>query len=122
MRVNTSNKLGAVVVLLSLFLMAIPRPASAQSEAQKLYDTNCAKCHGPDGSGNTQIGKAVQAKDLRSTEAKKLTDAEIFKQIDEGKGNMPPFGGTLNKAQINSLIPIVREFSKKAAASSKKPS
>jgi mono/diheme cytochrome c family protein len=109
------------IALLSLFLFAFPRFAAAQSDGQKLYDTNCAKCHGPDGSGNTTVGKAVGAKDLRSAEAKKLTDAEIAMQIDQGKGNMPPFGGTLNKAQIDSLIPIVREFSKKAAAA-KKPS
>ena len=109
------------VALLSLFLFAFPRLAMAQSDGQKLYDTNCAKCHGPDGSGNTAVGKAVGAKDLRAAEAKKLTDAEIATQIDQGKGNMPPFGGTLNKAQIDSLIPIIREFSKKAAAP-KKPS
>jgi mono/diheme cytochrome c family protein len=42
-------------------------------------------------------------------------------QIEQGKGNMPPFGGTLNKAQIDSLIPIVRGFGKKPAGS-KKPS
>ena len=109
------------VALLSLLLFAFPRLAAAQSDGQKLYDTNCAKCHGPDGSGNTTVGKAVGAKDLRAAEAKKLTDAEIATQIDQGKGNMPPFGGTLNKAQIDSLIPIIREFSKKAAAP-KKPS
>jgi len=121
--VKTSNKLGvSIIALSSLFLLAMPRTASAQSDAQKLYDKTCAQCHGPDGSGNTTVGKAVGAKDLRSAEAKKLTDAEITKQISEGKGNMPPFGGTLNKAQIESLIPIVREFSKKAAAPSKKPS
>ena len=104
-----------------LFFLVLPGVASAQSDGQKLYDTNCAKCHGPDGSGNTTVGKAVGAKDLRAAEAKKLTDAEIYTQIDQGKNNMPPFGGTLNKAQIDSLIPIVREFSKKAAAG-KKPS
>jgi len=115
---------GAVAVLL-VFLFVIPHSNSAQSgksdDSQKLYDQNCAKCHGPDGSGNTTIGKAVGAKDLRSGEAKKLKDAEIFTQIDQGKGNMPPFGGTLNKAQINSLIPIIREFGKKTSAASKKP-
>ena len=92
-----------------------------QSDGQKLFDTNCAKCHGPDGTGNTVVGKAVGAKDLGSAEAKKLTDAEIFMQIDQGKGNMPPFGGTLNKAQIDSLIPIVRAFGK-TSAGAKKPS
>jgi mono/diheme cytochrome c family protein len=109
------------IALLPLFLFAFPHSAAAQSDGQKLFDTNCAKCHGPDGTGNTVVGKAVGAKDLGSAEAKKLTDAEIFMQIDQGKGNMPPFGGTLNKAQIDSLVPIVREFGKKKAAA-KKPS
>jgi mono/diheme cytochrome c family protein len=102
-----------------LFLFALPHFATAQSDGQKLYDTNCAKCHAPDGTGNTVVGKAVGAKDLNSPEAKKLTDAEINTQIDQGKGNMPPFGGTLNKAQIDSLIPIVRAFAKKPAGAKK---
>lgn len=110
----------SLIALLPLILFTIPHSVSAQSDGQKLYDANCAKCHGPDGSGTTVVGKAVGAKDLRSAEAKKLTDAEIFAQVDQGKGNMPPFGGTLNRAQINSLIPIIREFSKKAPAAGKK--
>jgi mono/diheme cytochrome c family protein len=123
MSVKISSKFRVnVIALLPLILFAIPHSIFAQSDAQKLYDTNCAKCHAPDGSGNTTVGKAVGAKDLRSAEAKKLTDAEILTQIDQGKGNMPPFGGTLSKAQINSLLPIVREFSKKAPAASKKGS
>lgn len=107
--------------LLPLLLLALPHSAAAQADGQKLYDTNCAKCHGPDGSGNTVVGKAVGAKDLGSAEAKKLTDAQIHTQIEQGKNNMPPFSGTLNKEQIDSLIPIVRGFGKKGAAA-KKPS
>jgi mono/diheme cytochrome c family protein len=122
-RITTKYKLGAVA-LLPLFLFAISHTTAAQTaktdEGQKLYDTNCAKCHGPDGTGSTVVGKAVGAKDLGGAESKKLTNAEIAAQIDQGKGNMPPFGGTLNKAQIDSLIPVIREFGKKAGA--KKPS
>jgi cytochrome c oxidase subunit 2 len=110
-----------VLTILPLLLFAFPHLAAAQSDGQKVFDANCAKCHGPDGSGNTTVGKAVGAKDLGSAEAKKLTDAEIRTQIEQGKNNMPPFGGTLNKAQIDSLIPIVRGFGKKAGAT-KKPS
>jgi mono/diheme cytochrome c family protein len=117
-RLSRKYRLGAFA-LLPFFLVAMPRSAAAQSDGQKLFDTNCAKCHGPDGSGNTVVGKAVGAKDLGSAEAKKLTDAEIHTQIEQGKGNMPPFGGTLNKAQIDSLIPIVRGFGKKAAGAKK---
>ena len=119
-RITGKLRVGALAIL-PLLLFAFPHPAAAQSDGQKLYDTNCAKCHGPDGSGNTTVGKAVGAKDLGSAEAKKLTDAEIHTQIEQGKNNMPPFGGTLNKAQIDSLIPIVRGFGKKAGAT-KKPS
>lgn len=119
-RITRKYGLGAVA-LFSLLLLACPQFAAAQSDGQKIFDTTCAKCHGPDGTGNTTVGKAVGAKDLNSAEAKKLTDAEIHTQIEQGKGNMPPFGGSLNKAQIDSLIPIVRAFSKKAAAG-KKPS
>jgi mono/diheme cytochrome c family protein len=112
-----------VIVLVPLFLFTVARPAAAQTDKDgdgaKLFDTNCAKCHGPDGSGNTAIGKAVGAKDLRSAEAQKLTDAQIYTQIDQGKGNMPPFGGTLNKAQIDSLIPYVRQLSKKPSGAKK---
>ena len=112
------------IALMVLLVVAIPYSAAAQATnggGQKLYDQNCAKCHGVDGSGNTTIGKAVGAKDLRSPEAKKLTDAQISSQISQGKGNMPPFAGTLDSAEINSLIAIVRELSKNAAAA-KKPS
>lgn len=111
-------RIGAIA-LLPLFLFAIPHSAAAQSDGQKLFEQNCAKCHGPDGSGNTAIGKAVGAKDLRAPEALKLTDAQIHAQIDQGKGNMPPFGGTLSKAQIDSLVPYIRELGKKQAGSKK---
>jgi mono/diheme cytochrome c family protein len=111
-------RLGALV-LLPLFLFALPHFAAAQADGQKLFDQTCAKCHGADGTGNTVVGKAVGAKDLGAAEAKKLTDAEIHTQIEQGKGNMPPFGGTLNKAQIDSLIPIVRSFGKKSPSAKK---
>jgi len=112
-----------IVTILILYVLAVPHYAAAQSgksdDAQKLYEQNCAKCHSSDGSGNTQIGKAVGAKDLHAPEALKLTDAEISKQIEQGKGNMPPFGGTLSKDQISALIPYVRGLGKKQAASKK---
>ncbi len=114
---------GAVTVLMLAFL-ASPFFAAAQSgksdDGQKLFEQNCAKCHGPDGSGNTTIGKAVGAKDLRASEALKLTDVQIATQITQGKGNMPPFSN-LTKAQIDALVPYLRGLGKKQAASKKTP-
>lgn len=105
------------VALFALLLFGIPYSASAQADkggdGQKVFEQNCAKCHGSDGSADSAIGKAVGAKDLRAAEVQKMTDAQIATQIAQGKGNMPPFEGTLNKAQIDALIPYVRQFSKK---------
>ena len=115
-------KVGALA-LLPLFLFAMPRNAAAQAgkaeEGEKLYETNCVKCHGPDGSGNTPIGKAVGAKDLRAAEAVKFTDAQIVTQITQGKNNMPPFGDSLDKAKINDLVAYVRALQKKTGGAKK---
>ena len=113
----------AAYAVLPLLLFAMPRSAAAQAgkaeEGQKLYEVNCVKCHGPDGSGNTPIGKAVGAKDLRAPEAQKLTDAQIFTQIDQGKGNMPPFGDALGKAKVADLVAYVHVLTKKTAGTKK---
>jgi mono/diheme cytochrome c family protein len=113
----------SAIVLLPLILFAIARPAAAQAgnadEGQKLFTQNCVSCHGPDGSGSTAIGKAVGAKDLRSPEALKLTDAQIATQINQGKGNMPPFAGSLNKANVSDLVAYVRELGKKQTTTKK---
>jgi mono/diheme cytochrome c family protein len=42
------------IAVMALFIIAIPHSAAAQSgngEGQKVYDQNCAKCHGADGVG-----------------------------------------------------------------------
>jgi len=109
--------------LLSIFLLAAPRPAAAQAgkaeDGAKLFEANCSKCHGADGSGNTAVGKAVGAKDLRAAEALKLTDAQIAQQIGEGKNNMPPFGDALDKGKINDLVAYVRQLQKKTGGAKK---
>lgn len=121
-RIKRKYKIGVIAVL-PLFFFAVPHSAAAQAgkveEGQKLFDTNCSKCHGPDGSGDTAIGKAVGAKDLRSPEALKLTDAQITTQIEQGKGNMPPFSDSLDKAQVSDLVAYVRALGKKKGAAKK---
>ncbi|MGH9680337.1 MAG: c-type cytochrome [Candidatus Acidiferrales bacterium] len=121
--INLKKYRVGALALLPMFLLAMPRSAAAQAgkaEAGKpLFETNCAKCHGPDGSGDTPIGKAVGAKDLRAEEAKKLTDAQIATQISQGKNNMPPFGDALDKAKISDIIAYVRTLQKKAGGAKK---
>ena len=111
--------LSVLVALLFAVTWAPMSHAASLQEGKKIFEDKCSKCHGDDGSGDTIIGKAVKAADLRSADAKKKTDAELYAQIENGKGNMPPFGSTLDKGQINDLIAYVREFSRGHAAGKK---
>jgi mono/diheme cytochrome c family protein len=106
--------------LFTFFLLfSYTSPASAAT-GKELYEQKCVSCHNHDGSGDTATGKAVGAKDLRSAEAKKMTDAQIATQIKDGKGNMPPFD--LTKPEIDSVVAYVRELQKAAPpAKPKKP-
>jgi mono/diheme cytochrome c family protein len=109
------HKVGGVLLL--AFAYAIANPAKAQTgnsaNGQKIFLEKCKKCHAEDGSGNTNFGKALRAADLRSAEVQKKTDADFYLQIDKGKKNMPPFGASLDKTQINDVIAYVREIGKK---------
>ena len=86
--------------------------AMAADTGESLFSANCAVCHGPDGHG-TATGKALNAPDLSSDAVQKLTNAQITAQIENGKGNMPPFKSTLNASQIKLLVAYVRTFGKK---------
>jgi mono/diheme cytochrome c family protein len=122
-----------VIALFSLFLLAMPHSAAAQTvqpgkpeQGRKLFNQICVKCHAADGSGDTPIGRAVGAKDLRGAEAQKMTDAEIFTQIDKGNGNMPSLSDAINQAReddlkdrVNDLVAYIRELGKKAPAAKK---
>ncbi|MGB7436877.1 MAG: c-type cytochrome [Candidatus Acidiferrum sp.] len=106
---------GEILLLVLAFGVAYPAKAQTGNAAngQKIFVEKCKKCHGEDGSGNTNFGKALRAADLRSPDVQKKTDADFYVQIDKGKKNMPPFGASLDKTQINDVIAYVREFGKK---------
>ena len=84
--------------------------AQAGANGKALYDANCAACHGPNGDGDTVIGKTLQASDLRSPELLKKTDKELSASIVDGKNNkMPPFKGKLKTEEVTALLKYVRE-------------
>ena len=91
-----------------LLLLALPVAAFADSAA--LYKTKCAACHGPDGSGQTPVGKKLKVRDLRSEEVQKLTDAEMTKSLTEGKEKMPK--SKLSADDMKLVIAFVRGLKK----------
>jgi mono/diheme cytochrome c family protein len=110
---NTFVRFAAGVFVISVTILALPAGTRAQSDAAKIFKTNCSLCHGPDGSGYTPSGKALKAKDLRSAEVQKQSDAELAAVISKGRNKMPAFGSKFSPDVINSLVAYIRQMAKK---------
>jgi mono/diheme cytochrome c family protein len=106
-------RLAPAVFFISLTILVLPDLARAQSDAAKVYKTNCVLCHAADGSGNSPSGKALKAKDLKSDDVQKQTDAALSEVITKGRGKMPAFGSKLSPDVINSLVAYIRQLPKK---------
>ena len=107
--------LGRVVCFVLLTILAGAGTAALAEDAGELFVKTCASCHGKDGKAQTPAAKKLGVKDLSQS---KLTDTQIVQQITEGKkdpdgrSKMPAFNEKLTPEQIQSLVPVVKEFRK----------
>ena len=101
------------VISLGLLSFGLSSGAHAQGDVAGMYKKNCVLCHAVDGSGNSPSGKALGAKDLRSDEVQKKTDAELTDVITKGKGKMPAMAQKLQPDQIKQLVAYIRALPKK---------
>jgi cytochrome c6 len=106
MKVKLTTVLVTSVLLTASF-------ASAQN-AEALYKSKCAACHGPDGAGATTMGKKLGARDFHSPDVTKMTDAELFDITKKGKNKMPAYDKKITDAQIKDLIKYVRTLGTEA--------
>ncbi len=96
-----------------MFVMTLSvLPARGQSASEKVYKAKCAMCHANDGSGNTETGKELHARDLRSPEVQKQTDAQLIEMIAKGKKDMPGYEQELKQSQIKELVAYIRQMAK----------
>ena len=76
------------------------------------FKAKCAACHGPDGSGNTTMGKNLKLRDLGSADVQKQSDEELTTIITKGKAKMPAYDGKLTKDQISDVVKYIRSLKK----------
>lgn len=100
----------AAVLMLMVAGLATTRAMAAGAE--DLYKSKCAMCHGPDGSGDTTMGKKYNIRDLRSADVQKESDAQLEEIITKGKNKMPSYDGKLTKDQIKDLVAYIRTLKK----------
>ena len=102
--------------VLAAFLLAAASLSAADAKA--IYDKECAKCHGPDGKGQTRMGKQAGAKDYTDPAVQAaFTDEQAAKIIKEGvkvKGKevMKPLPN-LTEDEVKGLVAHIRAFAKK---------
>ena len=92
--------------------MAAGAEASENSSVENLnplFVSNCARCHGADGKGDTQLGREYDVPDLTVT-ARKMSLSRVKNLITKGDGDMPSFKKKLKAAQISSLANYVRSL------------
>jgi len=100
---NVFSAIFAVLMLAIVF--------SGSSLAQggaDVFKAKCALCHGPDGKGQTPMGKNMNVRDLGSADVQSQSDADLNNNITNGKGKMPKYDGKLTKDQISDLVKYIR--------------
>ncbi|MBV9342247.1 MAG: cytochrome c [Acidobacteria bacterium] len=94
-------------MLFSCVLLAA-QETSKPAAGASTFKSKCVLCHAADGSGNTPLGKQLQAADLRSKDVQKLSDAEMRKIVHDGQANMPPFADQLSNEEIAGVVKYLR--------------
>lgn len=87
--------------------------------AKDNWDSLCAKCHGPEGKGDTKMGTKLGCKDFTdATVQTGIKDDAAFKALKEGlksdddKTLMKPFGDQLSDDDIKALVAYVHTLKK----------
>lgn len=97
----------------------------SQAKAKKLYNIDCALCHGATGDGKTDVAKDMQLTMTDWTDVKSLAgqpDQELFNVIRKGKGKMPAEDvGRAKDDEIWNLIVYIRSFGKDQPAAPAAP-
>src|SRR3954466_13948255 len=97
-----------IVLLLAIVAMMLAPLAAFAADGAAVYKAKCASCHGPDGKGETSIGKSMKRKSLASADVQKTTEADLTKVITDGKGKMPPYKGKPSADEIKALVAYIR--------------
>jgi cytochrome c6 len=106
---GTEKMKNSLIALLAVvvFGMVFSNFSPAQTGAD-MFKSKCAMCHGPDGKGQTAMGKNLNLRDLGSAEVQSQSDTDLTNIITNGKGKMPKYDGKLTGDQITDVVKFIR--------------
>jgi mono/diheme cytochrome c family protein len=89
------------------------------AEAGRLFNINCAICHGEKGAANGPLatsGKVGGVANLTLPLYVSMADGTMFHSINYGKNNMGSYASQLSRQQRWMIIKYIRTLQPKAAA------
>ena len=133
---NAKRLVSSGLVLLFLALCAVELAVTRATPPQRrksiarsrggqqvgdLFRTNCARCHGADGRGDTPLGHTYKTPDFTDTawwqSHSNITSTRSLRSIvARGNGGMPAFQKKLKRSEINLLVSYVRRFRNQSGA------
>jgi len=95
-------------IVIEAVILALAASPILAADGAALFKSKCAACHGPDGKGETPVGKTLKVTPLGGADVQKMTDADLEKAISDGKGKMPAFKGKLAADELKAVVAFVR--------------
>jgi mono/diheme cytochrome c family protein len=85
---------------------------SDSQNAEQIFASVCAKCHGADGKGGVPAAEGQNPPrnfcDARFQASR--SDDDLKQAIRKGKGGMPAFGNLFSDAELRALVRRLRSF------------
>ena len=102
----------SILALLVLFQTNSQAAGAPVGDGGETYKAKCAACHGPDGTGQTAVGKAMKIRDLSSADVQAQNDDQLLEIVTKGKGKMPGYEKTLGADKCKELVAFIRTLKK----------
>lgn len=103
----TPEEIQAVAAYMKTLAGGAKAPTGGSPVAPAPYAKNCTACHGKAGEGNAAMAKSfkVDPAQLVLTDATAAAaEAELTKEISEGKGKMPAYGKKLGAEDVKAIV------------------
>jgi mono/diheme cytochrome c family protein len=85
--------------------------AADTQNAEQIFGTVCARCHGADGEGGVApVGGNAPRNFCDAAFQASRSDADLALVIHQGKGGMPAFGNLFSDGVVAGLVHKVRSF------------